>query len=37
MRRLLDSIPVGVPPDSEAIPHKRATGGAPIKERVICL
>jgi hypothetical protein len=36
MRYPLDSILAGAPIDA-AIPHKRATGSAPIKERLKCL
>jgi len=37
MRPWLDSVPSGSRSHDEAIPHKRAKGGAPIKERLICL
>jgi hypothetical protein len=37
MRPLLDSILAGSAPHDEAIPHKRATGSAPTKERLTCL
>ncbi len=36
MRPWLDNVPAGAPHDA-VIPHKRATGGAPIKERLTCL
>jgi hypothetical protein len=36
MRPSLDLMPAGTPHDA-AIRHKRAMGGAPIKERLTCL
>jgi hypothetical protein len=37
MRPSLDIVPEGSRPHDAAIPHKRAAGSAPIKERLTCL